>query len=395
MALYEYKALGKGKNRWRGFLDADSLENAKEKLHARSIFFLSVKKYHSHRKGQAIFGGKLFVIHFTRELAELLRSGLPLYETLVTLQEKYQKKKEAAIILDFCDHVKEGKYLSDGMKKYESLFDPIYIAMVQSAEASGTLDVVFFELSLILEKNYAIERQIKNALIYPGFLFSFAMILVIGLFYYLIPSMKELFEGRQVHPLTATIMKMSDWLMNNSVFFFTTLALTAILLILVLRHPFIKNHGKNLLLKIPLCKKIIVEAVMMRFSRTFSLLLKSGIVALEALRLSKKVAKFSAFEEIFHRVEEGLMEGRAMSEGFKKEALIPPLFTRMLATGEKTGATADMLMHVAKMYEDNLNKSIAQFLQFLQPALLIVLATIVGTIILSILLPLTDISTLS
>src|SRR3989338_10177052 len=395
MALFEYAHITVEGRKQRGFIDADNLENAKDKLRRQGVLYLTVRLYKKLSEKALFRGSKLFVIHFTRELAQLLQSGLPLYETLVTLREKYQKKKEAALILDFCEYVKEGKYLSEALKKYPKLFDSIYVAMVQSAETSGTLDVVFFELSTILEKNLAIEREIKKALIYPAALLSFAFFLLMGLFFYLIPSMKDLFEDRPIHPLTQSIIRISNWLTTHALLFFITLFSTVILAWQIFRRATFKNAFKNFLLKIPICKKIITESVVMRFSRTFALLLKSGIVALEALRLSKKVLNFPRFERVFDRIEAELLEGKAMSEGLRGESIIPPLFTRMLATGEKTGSQGEMLMHVAKMYEDNLNRSIAQFLQFLQPMLLVILAIIIGTIVLSILLPLTDVSTLS
>ena len=132
----------------------------------------------------------------------------------------------------------------------------------------------------------------------------------------------------------------------------------------------------------------------MRFSRVFAVLLSSGVPIVEALRLSRSVMNHVSFEEAMIQVEEGIVQGRKMSDELKKSGLFPPLMIRMLATAEETGNPMEMLEHVADIYEEQLERTLVQFTNLLQPVMLLILGVIVGVVLLSVLLPLTDVSTL-
>ena len=157
------------------------------------IFSLSEKTKQSRLSDQLL-------VSFTRDLAQLLRAGLPLYESLVAIEEKYKTHKAHALFLDLCDKVKSGKHLSQALANYPKVFDQIYISMIASAEETGALASVFSQLEKLILRQQKLKKQLSSAMIYPAFLLSFCVIVINALFFFLIPSMQQLFEERTLHP---------------------------------------------------------------------------------------------------------------------------------------------------------------------------------------------------
>lgn len=391
MTLFKYTALDPGGKKLSGVIDADSLEGAKQKLRNQRMFVTNVVLS---RAKAPLALDQSTLITFTRELAQLLRSGLPLYESLLTIEEKYRSHKCHVIFLDLCDQVKQGRALSEAFTLYSKTFDPMYIAMVAAGEKTGDLEGTFFQLYKVLSRSEKFRKQIRGAMVYPVFLSSFCSLVVLGLFLFLIPSMRELLEGRRLNPMTQTVLRISNWLTSNGVWFFPTLISLILLIVLVLRIPRVKNRIKIFLLKVPILRSLLTEAILMRFSRALSVLLSGGIPIVDALRLSRRIIQHPSFEEVVQEAEEGLVQGRKLSEMLKASPLIPPLVIRMLSTAEETGSTPEMLINVAEIYEEALEKSLTQFTNLLQPVMLLVLGILVGVVLLSVLLPLTDVSSL-
>jgi general secretion pathway protein F len=391
MALFQYTAFNELGKRVSSIIDAESLEQAKERLKNKDVI---VEKINPLKNEARNFLSKELVIHFTRDLSGLLRSGLPLYECLCTIEEKYRSLKVHYIFLDLADSVKSGKSLSVALKQYPKSFDAVFIAMTEAGEKSGNLEKSFSQLYKVISRNEKIKKQVTSSMIYPAFLGSFCLLVLIGLFLFLIPSMKELLEGRKLHPMTNTILKMSDFL-NEHFMLFSMASLSIIFFsIYAFKNPVVKNHLKKTLLVIPLFKKFYQMAILMRFSRVFSSLLSTDVPIVESLRLSRSVMNHPSFEEVIMRAEEAIIEGRKLSEELKKSTLFPPLMVRMLKTAEETGNPKEMLEHVADIYEEELERTLQQFTNLLQPVMLLILGIIVGVVLLSVLLPLTDVSSL-
>src|SRR5579883_1211435 len=200
MPLFRYQALSPEGKKMSGVIEADSLSVAKERLRSRQIFVTNLSISSGSRVIPQLKGQKRLA--FTRELSQMLKAGLPLYDAMVTIEEKYRRDPGHPLLLDIIDRLKQGQSFSSALKFYPTTFDEIYIAMVHSAEETGTLTEVFSQLSQLLEKREKLRKQFVSALIYPAFLLSFAFLVTMGLFFIVVPSMADLFEGRSVHPLT-------------------------------------------------------------------------------------------------------------------------------------------------------------------------------------------------
>jgi len=390
MALFKYAAVNEQGKVIKGVIDADSATEAKERLRRQQHFITSFELLEGKQK-EIVLPPPL-LLSFTRELGQLLKAGLPLYESLVTIEEKYKKHRAHPLFLDFCDHLKNGSTLSSALKKYPKSFDEIYLAMVTAAESTASLPEVFKQLAELISRQQKLKRQLISALMYPGFLGLFCLCITAGLLFFVIPTMQELFEGRPLHPLTQTVLSVSQFANQHRFFLAVFLLSFAALLFTFSRHPKTKKIISFLSLKIPFVKTVLIHSALVRFCRASSMLLTGGVPLLQTLTLSRRVMKQPLLENEIALAENKIMEGGSLSQQLKFSSLIPALVPRMLAIAEETGELAPMFHNIALIYEEEVDKHLTQLTTFLQPILLLILGGIVGIVVLSILLPLTDVS---
>lgn len=389
MPLFRYIALNPNGKKIKSVIDADTFEAAKERLRKQGVLVISIAA--EKEKGEITLPFDL-LLAFTRELAQLLRAGLPLYESLLTIEEKYRANKAHPLFLDLCDRLKTGSSLSSALRKYPKTFDGIYLSMVNAGEQSGSLAKSLEQITQLVTRQSRLKKQLSSALIYPAFLGTFCLVVISSLLFFVIPSMQELFEGRALHPMTQIVL-------NISIFANTHLtAIVAIIgVVIVLVWGFAKSiKGKTiiqkLVLNLPFFKTVIIQTAITRFCRSTSLLLAGGIPLLEALSLSRQVMKHRLLENVIEEAEKKIVEGAHLSDQFKAATFIPPLLSRMLAIAEETGRMAPMMENVADIYDEEIERNLQQITTLLQPMLLVLLGGIVGVVLLSILLPLTDVS---
>ena len=334
------------------------------------------------------------LLAFTRELSQLLGSGLPLYESLLTIEEKYRRHRTHPLFLDLCDKLKSGHQLSSILKAYPKSFEAIYITLAEAGERTGALAWSFKQLYELTERRQRLKKKLISAMAYPAFLGAFCFLIVLGLLLFIIPSMSELFEGRALHPLTQIVLAMSRGLQKS----YLILILLLGSLVLSLTYFFKRPQGRILfqqfLQKIPLMKTILNQAALIRFCRSASILLFGGVPLVTALSIASKVMKHALLEEAVEEAQKQITEGKLLSQELKKSNQIPSLVIRMLAIAEETGKMPEMLESLSDIYDQELERSLGYITTFLQPALLIILGGIVGLVVLSILLPLTDVSSL-
>ena len=389
MAVFRYKAYTTAGKTISGIIDADSTALAKERLQRQGVLIsqLSLEK----QRGEIALSASL-LLSFTRELSQLLSAGLPLYESLLTIEEKYRNHKAHSLFLNFCDCLKNGGQLSSALKKYPKTFDTIYLTLVQAGEQTGTLAWIFEQLTQLITRQQRLRKQLISAMAYPSFLGGFCLLVISSLLFFIVPSMKELFEGRALHPLTQTVLGLSCFLKENGIYVLLFLGSLIAGFIALKRTERGKYFLHRLLVSIPLLKTILLESALVRFCRSTSLLLSGGVPLINALTLSKKVMKHIPLEEIISGATKGIVEGKRLSELLSQNKIVPPLVTRMLALSEETGQMASIFLKIADIYEQELEKNLTRLTALLQPALLLILGGIVGLVILSILIPLTDVS---
>ncbi len=390
MPLYRYQALSSDGKKIAGVIDADSLLVAKDRLKTRKILVTRLIEEEKREKG---FTLKLEAKRaLMRELAQLLKAGLPLYECLVTIEEKSRKEKHHSLLIDLIDRLKQGESLSSAMKKYPKTFNGIDLSMVAAAEESGTLSEAFAELSAYLERQARWKKQLLSITTYPLFLLSFSFFIFFALLFFLIPSMEELYEGRNLQPLTSAVLALSQFCRQNTLFLAGSISAIVLSFLLALRNPVYRQKLSILMLRLPFIGDIIVQMVMSRFARASSLLLKSGVPLLDALKLARPTLRHFLFEEALRSAEAKILEGRSLHELLKENGRFPLITIRLLAIAEETGKMKEAFDSIAEIYDEELSKSLERLTTVLQPAILLLLGLIVGVMVLAVLLPLTDVS---
>ena len=390
MPLFQYKAIGEEGRGVKGIVDADSLLMAKDRLRRQQILVTSISLLRSSAQILSLKPDQLLA--FTREIAQLLKAGLPLYESLLAIEEKQRASKKHALFADLCDKVKGGSSFSNALSRYPETFHEIYLSMVRAAEQSGCLYEAFDQLTLLISKQQKLKKQITSALAYPAFLGGFCCLVIGALFFFVIPSMKELFEGRVLHPLTTIVINISNFLNQNVLFLFFGFIFFVLGVYLASRTELFRRKIGEVILKTPYFKKILIESALVRFFRSMNMLLLGGVPLVDSLRFSKKMVGNVVLAQLIAKTEEEIVEGRKISQLFSESKFIPSLVVRMLSIGEETGNMAAMMKSIAEIYEEELDKDLLQLMTFLQPAVLIFLGAVVGLVVLSILLPLTDVS---
>lgn len=388
MPLFRYRAITANGKETKGAIDADCLETAKEKLRKQQFLITSLTHLQAKRKELALTPALLLI--FTKELTQLLKAGLPLYESLLTIEEKYSHHKAHSLFLDLCHRLKEGCPLSESLKKYPSTFDTIYVSMVHIAEQSGNLLSTFEQLIQIISHQQLVKKQLKSALMYPCVLFCFSLLIVLGLLLFVIPSMKELFEDRALHPITAVVLGISNQLKEHIWVVFVSAIIFGLAVLIALKK-FFKKLIYPILIQLPYVSTLLFHNALLCLSRTMAMLLGAGIPLVDATILVKKIIKHPVLEKTLTDAEQKLSQGQKLSWIYREHLVIPAVMTRMLSIAEETGKMEEAFFHLSKIYEEELEKHLAQIAAFLQPVMLIALGAIIGLVVLSILIPLTDV----
>lgn len=390
MPLYKYNAINKSQKKQSGIIDAESHADALEFLNKKKIVTIDLKPYSW--KPKSISLSRKELLFFTQDLSQFLCAGLPLYESLLALEERYENTKNHAFFLHLCNQIKQGRTLSQILSEFPKSFDMIYISMVGAGEKSGKLGQIFKELSIMINKSDAFKKQITAALTYPIFLISFCCAVLYGLFFFLIPSMQELLQGRHLHPVTQAVLQISHFLQQYKRILGIGLVSVGIAIFCFFHSRIGKLNWQRFSLHIPLLKTLITESVLVRFCQTLSVLLDSNIPLIEALDYSKRVMNHCIFESVIDKVGISIIEGNKLSTEISKSRLFPNMAIRMIQVGEQVGNMGEMLHNIAQIYQKNLERTLHKITVLLQPILLLFLGIVVGTILLSVLLPLTDMS---
>ncbi len=390
MTLYQFKAIDKSGNRRQGTLEALSETEAKETLRARELMVMKLEIKKNISSKLDLKGANLLT--FTLQLSQLINAGLPLFESLNTLEEQNRQESYHRVLIGLADQIKRGKSLSEAMQQYPGSFNRLYRSMIAAAESAGALDLMLLRLHQLLEKEAKIKAQISTALIYPSVLGLFSIAIIIGLFGFVIPQIEELFVDRELNGLTAFVIHCSQFLRNYWPYLLGVLIGTTTLIYLQLKTPKGKHFLNKIKLSLPIIKELTIHACTARFARTVATLQEGGVPLIDTLRLAAPVMQNDILEEEIHQAEKKIMEGSRLSLQLRRSRYFPPLLSRMLSVGEETGSIGKMLEKVADMYETELEKSLTRILTLIQPAMLLIMGGVIFIVMLAIILPLTDIS---
>jgi general secretion pathway protein F len=390
LALYQFEAVSEKGKKIVGSIDADSLHDAKQKLVRRQVAAVKVNLL-SEKQIRTVLSKKE-LLTLTSEIARLLQAGLPLFEALSALEEKYRGQKSHTLLLDLCDKVRSGQAFSLVLGRHKETFDLLYISMVANAEKTGRLVNALEEIAFLLRRQIEVKKQVVSALLYPSLLATFCLVILCSLLFFVVPSLRELFDGRDLHPFTKIVFACSAFACKTKGILLVLAILFIGIGILLIFSKEGKNTIREIAVKLPFIKDLLAKIAFVRFCRAVATLLEGGLPAMSAFSQARKVMRHSALESVIAKAEERISEGEPLHVPFQNHPLIPPLVPRMIAIAQQGGKLGFMMQQIAEIYEDELETYLTRFAALAQPILLLVLGGLVGFVLLSVLLPLTDVS---
>ncbi|MFQ5432386.1 MAG: type II secretion system F family protein [Nitrospinota bacterium] len=400
--LYSFKGMdGSGKTA-TGSLEASGPREARARLRGKGLFVTGLKEEKTARKKRALFTSLAPRIppkemtSFMRQLASLLKAGIPLLEALNASQEQSGSATLSQVVQSLKDEVRQGEPLADSMAKSGGHFDPLTVALVRAGEAGGKLPQVFNEIAAFKESSLVRENSIKSATVYPVVMAVLGTGLVLFLLAYVVPKITVIFEDfEQALPLSTRILiSFTDIIVNYGIWLALLLAAALFAASRLIKTAWWKKFSDKLAVNVWVIGPVVRAAILARWSHTTSILLQSGIPLLRALRLSKEVTQNSLYEKALETAINSIREGGGVADSLKTSKLFPPVALQMVAAGEKSGHAAELLKQVANDQSMELENRLSALMSLVQPALIVVMGLIIGFIVMAILLPIFEISQL-
>ena len=402
MALYFYQALAKDGKKVTGYVDAPSPLRVREQLSSRGLFTVSIVS--SSQESAAGFFSRLFQrsvstkekILFTRQLTILLRSGIPLLQALELLTEQFTGQLKTMLVR-IKDDIKEGQSFADSLKKYPSTFDTIYVQLVRAGEASGKLETILDRLTVYMERREVISKRISSALQYPMIQLGLSVAVVIFLLVMVVPNLIDTFaaSGQALPAPTQILISVSDALLNHY------LIILIVIIAIVIGFKYWKSTASGarqwdrIKLKIPLVGYFARTNAVVQFCYTLGILLEGGVNLSEALDIVCSIINNRILADTLNEARDKIIKQGKIAQYLKQTDIFPPIAIYLISTGEETGSLDTMLLTVARNYEEELGEITDTMSVWISPIMLVVMGLIVGFIVLSIALPMVEMSNMA
>jgi len=406
MPIYEYKAMTSLGETRTGILDADSPRDAREKLRQNRLHVVNIEQRRARGVRRDARADRRFALpiirgrrgteiaNVTRQLATLLKSGIPLADALNALTEQVDHRDVEEAIRDIKEKVTQGAPLAEALAHHPQFFNDLYVNMVKAGEASGHLDLVLARLSKFIQKQAKIRAKVTAAMTYPFLLIIIASLVVVVLLTFVVPRITLILNqtGKELPWMTQLLIGISDFLKSS----WWVLLLGAFGAGVLFRSFYQTARGRRLvdatLLGLPVLGPVFKKQSVSRFAVTLSTLLKSGIPVLDGLRIVKNIVNNAVLSDVIEVVHTRILEGADIATPLKKSGVFPPVVGYMISVGEQTGQLEEMLDRISESYDEEIEISTQKMISVLEPILILVMAVVVGFIILSILIPILETS---
>jgi len=326
---------------------------------------------------------------YSRQLSVLIDAELPLIQSLNILAEQTKNKYFKRVITTIREDVEAGASLNQAKRKFPKAFDDLYCNLVASGEQSGSLDTMLQRLSEYIEKTVKLRAQVKQAMIYPSAIVIFAFGVATFLLWKVIPIFAGIFQelGARLPMLTQAVINLSHFV--SSYFIYMVLGVIGLVFLYRFVHRTEQGHWAidKFILRVPLFGKLMSKVAITRITRTLSTLLGGGVSMLESLKITSSTAGNKIIEKSVMDARKLVTEGRSLTDAFRETGRFPFMLTQMVSVGEATGTLDQMLSKLADFYDDEVSATVAALLSIMEPILLIFVGGIVGSLVLSMYLP--------
>jgi type IV pilus assembly protein PilC len=403
MASFAYSAINAQGVELSGEIHATDLPTAREQLRVKGLLAQSLKELDSGggvgqtsiSLGKKVKPKSLQI--FSRQFATMIEAGLNVVSALVILEEQTDDDGLAVAVSELRRDVEGGLLLSEAMSRHPKVFSRLYVAMVEAGEAAGILDIVLDRVAFQIEKQEAIRRRVKSAMVYPTMVLIFATLVLIGMLMFLVPIFVKIFAslGGQLPTLTQYVLYASNFL--HAYWFIVIPSMIA--------SPFIfkkwkatetgRQNWDKFKLKVPMkIGDTVLKVTMARFSRTLSTLVASGVDIIKALEITGQTSGNWVVEDALASVRARVHEGVPIAQPLVENPVFPPMVAQMVKIGEETGELEKMLGKIADFYEDEVDAAVQSLTSIIEPVMMIGVGIMVGIVIISMYLPMFKMLTL-
>jgi len=392
MPQYTYTARAVNGELKSATIDAPSRDDVIKQLRQLKLNVVKIDEGTANRKKR---GGSIKmrdVVIFTRQFSTMINAGLPLVQALDILATQSENPALKDVTRQVVFDVESGNTLADAMRKHPRAFSDLYVNMVAAGEAGGILDTILMRLAVFMEKNDALVRKVKGAMIYPGVIISVAAIAITVLLIFVIPTFESMFASVNIAlPLpTRIVIGISRGLKS---YWYIVLGVAAGIYFSIrsyYRTPGGKLNIDKLLLKMPVLGDVLRKSAVSRFTRTLGTLISSGVSILDGLEITAKTSGNAVVEDAIMVTRKSIERGETISAPLKETRVFPSMVTQMIGVGEATGALDTMLGKIADFYEEEVDTAVAGLLTLLEPIMIAVLGIVVGGIVIAMYLPIFD-----
>lgn len=399
MTVYVWKGLAPNGREKSGVRDADNVKVLRALLKKDGVLLTSALEESAAKKATAreIDFGKYFrrvttldLAIATRQLATLLKSGVPLVESLSALIEQMESPELKGALTQVRDKVNEGISLHEALRQHPKIFPPIYSNMVEAGEASGTLEIVLARLADFLESSNKLSTKVMSALAYPLFMALMSMVTVSIMMIVVVPKITAIFEDfEEALPwYTRLLIFTSNVFTNYWWLLISLLAFSIWYFRRWLASPTGRARWDKFTLDLPLFGKLLMMVAVARFARTLSTLLRSGVPLLRAMEITRNVLGNVELMRVVEEAASSIREGESIATPLKRSGRFPPIVTHMIAIGERSGQLEEMLENVASAYDQQVEARVQTVTSLLEPMMIVVMGGISGGIAFAILVPL-------
>ncbi len=340
-------------------------------------------------------GGKITmrdIVIFTRQFSTMINAGLPLVQALDILAKQSENKALKDVTLAVVFDVESGHTVADALRKHPKAFTDLYVNMVAAGEAGGILDTILMRLATFMEKNDALVRKVKGAMIYPGVIMSVAGIAIIVLLIFVIPVFEKMFAsvGLALPLPTRVVIGMSAflqgywWMVGGGIYVGGVM----------FKKYYASNDGKlvidRLMLKAPILGDVLRKSSVSRFTRTLGTLIGSGVSILDGLEITAKTSGNRVIQDAIMESRASIAGGETISAPLQKSQVFPPMVISMIAVGEQTGGLDEMLSKIADFYDEEVDAAVSGLLSLMEPVMIVFLGVVVGGMVVAMYLPIFD-----
>jgi type IV pilus assembly protein PilC len=395
MSTFAFKAVDLAGAPTHGEIDGDDKQAVASQLRTRGLIVVDIEEQKPTEVGDLFAKWRRVKAEHltvaTRQLATMISSGMSMLRALYVVEEQVESEKLRLALVDVRKDVEAGLALSDALRRHPAIFNELFVAMVQAGETGGKLEETLKRVADQLEKDDALRRKVKAAMLYPALIIGFAFVVVIALVAFLIPVFEDVFKefGGELPAITKVTVGISH-LVTDRWYFLIAGAIAAIFLFIKWKKSDAgKKQWDTFKLRIPWkIGEVVHKVALARFSRTFSALVSAGVPMLEAIDITGRTAGNWVIEKGMGDILDSVKRGGTIAAPMRANPkAFPAMVTQMVATGEETGALETMFTKIADFYEDQVDTAIKALTSLLEPLMIIVVGAIVGFIIISMYLP--------